>query len=80
MPTTSANSPLNEFLTKEQLARELNRSTRTLDRWHVQRIGPPRTKVRRSKLILYSKKSLAIWLETQTEDTVSLGARAQGAA
>ena len=71
MPTTSATSPLNEFLTKEQLARDLNRSTRTLDRWHVQRIGPPRTKVRRSKLILYKKSTVAAWLEQQTEDTVS---------
>ena len=69
MPTTSATSPLSEFLTKDQLARELNRSTRTLDRWHVQRIGPPRTKVRRSKLILYRKSTVAEWLEAQTEDT-----------
>ena len=71
MPTTNATSPLSEFLTKEQLARDLNRSTRTLDRWHVQRIGPPRTKVRRSKLILYKKSTVAAWLEQQTEETVS---------
>ena len=71
MPTTNATSPLSEFLTKEQLAWDLNRSTRTLDRWHVQRIGPPRTKVRRSKLILYKKSTVAAWLEQQTEDTVS---------
>ena len=71
MPTTSATSPLNEFLTKEQLARELGRSTRTLDRWHVQRIGPPRTKVRGSKLILFKKNTVSEWLESQAEEPVS---------
>ena len=71
MPTTSATSPLNEFLTKEQLARELGRSTRTLDRWHVQRIGPPRTKVRGSKLILFKKSTVSEWLESQAEEPVS---------
>ena len=70
MPTNT-NSPLNEYLTKDELARELRRSTRTIDRWHVQRIGPPRTKVRRSKLILYKKSTVAAWLEQQTEETVS---------
>ena len=68
MPTTNATSPLSEFLTKEQLARELNRSTRTLDRWHVQRIGPTRTKVRGSRVILFRKSTVLEWLESQAED------------
>ena len=71
MPTTSATSPLSEFLTKDQLARELNRSTRTLDRWHVQRIGPRRTKVRGSRVILFKKSTVAEWLEQQTEEAVN---------
>ena len=60
-------SPLGDYLTKDQLAQQLGRSTRTIDRWHTQRIGPQRTKVG-NKLILYSKKSVSEWLERQTED------------
>jgi len=64
---TNTHSPLNDYLTKDELARELRRSTRTLDRWHTRRVGPPRT--RAQKLILYKKSSVAKWLEQQTEDT-----------
>ena len=63
---TSANSPLNEYLTKDELARELRRSTRTLDRWHTRRVGPPRTRVQ--KLILYKKSSVSSWLRQQEQD------------
>ena len=68
MPTNT-NSPLNEYLTKDELARELHRSTRTLDRWHTRRVGPTRTVAQ--KLILYKQIHVAEWLERQTEDTVS---------
>ncbi len=64
---TNTHSPLNDYLTKDELARELRRSTRTLDRWHTRRVGPPRT--RAQKLILYKKSHVAKWLEQQTEDT-----------
>ena len=36
---------LSEFLTKEELAAELRRNPRTLDRWAVLGMGPPRTHV-----------------------------------
>ena len=36
---------LSEFLTKEELAAELRRNPRTLDRWDVLGMGPPRTHV-----------------------------------
>ncbi len=51
---------LSEFLTREELAAELRRSPRTLDRWEVLGIGPPRTHVGRK--ILYRRASLQKWL------------------
>ncbi len=60
---------LNEYLTKDQAAAELGKKPRTLDRWHVERRGPKRTKIGRS--IYFSKKSIEKWLEQQTEETVS---------
>jgi len=73
--TNNTTSIHGNYYTREDLARELNRSTRTLDRWHVQRIGPPRTKLRRSKLIFYKKSAVSDWMEAQTEDTASVEAR-----
>ena len=46
---------LSEFLTKEELAVELRRNPRTLDRWAVLGIGPPRTRVGRN--VLYRRAS-----------------------
>ena len=64
--TKDVGSPLDEYITREDLARQLGKSTRTLDRWAVERTGrPPRTRVGRS--IFYSKSELAAWLEQQTE-------------
>jgi hypothetical protein len=54
---------LEEFLTREELAAELRRSPRTLDRWEVLGIGPPRTHVGRQ--ILYKRSSLLRWLAAQ---------------
>ena len=64
---TNTTSPLSEYLTRDELARELRRSTRTLDRWHTMRVGPPRT--RAGKLILYRKSHVVRWLERQTEQS-----------
>ena len=63
----SSNSLFSDYLTKHELARELRRSTRTLDRWHVQRIGPART--RAGKTILYSRRAVTEWLQ-RNEETV----------
>jgi hypothetical protein len=54
---------LEEFLTKEELAAELRRNPRTLDRWEVLGIGPPRTHVGRK--ILYRRASVQKWLVAQ---------------
>jgi hypothetical protein len=54
---------LAEFLTKEELAAELGLNERTLDRWDVLGIGPPRTHVGRK--VLYRRASVQKWLTAQ---------------
>ena len=54
---------LSEFLTKEELAEELGRNVRTLDRWDTLRIGPPRTVIGRK--VLYRRASVQKWLCAQ---------------
>lgn len=54
---------LSEFLTKEELAAELRRNPRTLDRWDVLGMGPPRTHVGRQ--VLYRRASVQKWLAAQ---------------
>lgn len=66
MAAVSIDSPLCEYLTRDELARELGRSSRTLDRWAVLRIGPPRTRAGRA--VLYSRTKVREWLESQTEE------------
>ena len=67
MPKTTDNSPLGDYLTKEELARELGRSTRTIDRWHTRRLGPRRTKLA-GKLVLFKKSAVAEWLAANAEE------------
>ena len=54
---------LAEFMTIEDLAAELGRNKRTLDRWDVLGMGPPRTFVGRK--ILYRRTSVQKWLAAQ---------------
>jgi hypothetical protein len=53
---------LDGFITREQLAAELGKSPRTIDRWEVRRIGPPRVIVGRT--ILYRVESVRLWLQS----------------
>ena len=54
---------LDGFLTKAELARELNKSERTLDRWHALRKGPPRSKF--GNTVMYRVKAARGWLIEQ---------------
>jgi hypothetical protein len=60
---SNSESILSGFLTKEELATELRRNPRTLDRWHVLGEGPPRTHVGRK--VLYRRLSVQTWLTAQ---------------
>lgn len=54
---------LADYLTRSELARELNRSERTLDRWHQLRIGPPRSRI--GSMVIYRRAALGEWLRAQ---------------
>jgi hypothetical protein len=56
---------LTQFFTKEELAAELRRNPRTLDRWKVLGMGPPRTYVGRK--VLYRRASVQKWLAAQEQ-------------
>lgn len=52
---------LKQTLTKKSLAEFLGVSTRTLDRWHTQRIGPARSKI--GNFITYRMDAIEDWLQ-----------------
>ena len=54
-----------DYLTQQDLARELHVSVRTLARWRVERIGPPRIVV--GRLLLYRRAAVRDWLESREE-------------
>jgi hypothetical protein len=54
---------LDEFVTVDELAVELKRNRRTLDRWEKAGTGPPRTYV--GKTVLYNRASVRKWLAKQ---------------
>ncbi len=51
---------LDDYLTKAQLAEELHRHPRTIDRWARLRAGPPETVIGRQRL--YKRSSVEGWL------------------
>lgn len=54
-----------EYLDREALALALSVHVRTLDRWHVERRGPPRTTVGRR--ILYRAEAVREWLKANEQ-------------
>ena len=56
-----ADSILSGYLSKSELAGQLNRSERTLDRWHELRVGPPRVVIGRT--VLYRIEAVLEWLQ-----------------
>ena len=61
---------LAEFMTIEDLAAELGRNKRTLDRWDALGIGPPRTRMGRT--VLYRRSSVQKWLVAQEHQAGAL--------
>jgi DNA-binding transcriptional MerR regulator len=61
---------LAEFMTIEELAAELGRNKRTLDRWDALGIGPPRTRMGRT--VLYRRSSVQKWLVAQEHQAGAL--------
>jgi DNA-binding transcriptional MerR regulator len=65
---------LDDYYTKEQLADQLKRSTRTLDRWDALRVGPPVTKLAGGRR-LYARASVVDWLRQQEQQPPRLRRR-----
>ena len=55
-------NPLDEYLTKSELATILRKSTRTLDRCDLTGDGPPKVQIGRT--VLYRRESVAEWLRS----------------
>ena len=72
-PITSIPLLGDDYLTQQDLARELHVSVRTLARWHVERIGPPRIVV--GRLLLYRRVAVREWLESREEQPRRKGRR-----
>ena len=62
---SSSEAILSEFLTKEELAAELRRNPRTLDRWEVLGMGPPVTKLGRRTI--YRRTSVQAWIRAREQ-------------
>ena len=62
MQTESGNSILSEYLTKAELAAQLRRSTRSVDRWALTGYGPPHIRIGRRSL--YRRAALVEWLRS----------------
>ncbi len=71
----SAAPLLADFLTPDQLADELEITRRTLERWHAQRIGPPRTLIGRRPY--YNRQAVRQWLIGQEQPQPVRGSREQ---
>ena len=60
LSNTPDDSVLSGYITEADLARQLNRSVRTLQRLAAHRTGPPRIKI--GRLIYYRVDSVREWL------------------
>jgi predicted DNA-binding transcriptional regulator AlpA len=64
-PALEGSIVLDGFLRREELARQLGVSPRTIDRWQSLREGPPRVHI--GHTILYEVKAVREWLRSQEE-------------
>jgi helix-turn-helix protein len=63
MPEPTAPRLLDGYLTEKELARELQRTMRTLREWRHDKYGPPATIIGRTPY--YARASVLKWMENQ---------------
>jgi len=56
---------LSDYITREQLAQELKVTTRTIDKWGVQRTGPKKIKI--GARCYYSRQGVLAWMSSLSE-------------
>ena len=61
------------YVSREQLAKELGKALRTIDRWERRRIGPPRVVI--GRMILYRREAIRDWLLSQEQQRNGKDAR-----
>ena len=64
LPAESINVAFPELVDRQEAANLLGVSPRTLDRWHLLRVGPPRIALGGHK-VRYRVGALRAWLESQ---------------
>jgi hypothetical protein len=64
---------LDGYVSREQLAKELGKALRTIDRWERRRIGPPRVVI--GRMILYRREAIRDWLLLQEQQRNGRNAR-----
>lgn len=69
-PALDGSIVLEGFLRREELAKQLGCSARTIDRWQALREGPPRVHVGRT--ILYNVESVREWLRSREQQSPSI--------
>ena len=62
MERTTENNILSEYLTKAELAAQLHRSIRSVDRWALTGDGPPCVRIGRRSL--YRRRAVVEWLRS----------------
>lgn len=62
---TTGQHVLGEWMTQAELADELRVSVDTLQRWHNQRVGPPRAKI--GSRVMYRREAVREWLRSREE-------------
>ena len=70
-PSNSAVSVLDGYISETDLARQLNRSVRTLQRLAARRLGPPRIKI--GRLVFYNVEHVRDWLAQQEQPRKPVG-------
>jgi predicted DNA-binding transcriptional regulator AlpA len=74
---TTPTSILSEYLTKKELAEQLHKTVRTIDRMNLAGDGPPPTRLGRTTL--YRREAVLDWLKSR-EVTPACPARKRGGA
>jgi hypothetical protein len=76
MNNGTENSILSEYLTKAELAAQLHRSIRSLDRWALTGDGPPCIRIGRRSL--YRRAAVVEWLRSLESQYGLVGSKQRG--